>query len=325
MFGLEYLCCFITTMSWILGTYTMIHTLCCLGFWIHKTYIRKPHDLEKRYGKGSWVVITGPTSGIGEVFAIEFARFNFNIVLLGRNKEKLEKTEQFVKDLNKNVKVRIVEADFSTSIESEFYENIYSQIEDLDISILVNNAGLVDKDLFERIPAEKILSMINTNCGAPAMLSHVLINKLRNRKQRTAIINISSLACVCPLPYFSVYPSTKAFLTFLSHGLNMLYRKEEVDVLNVVPGYVNSNMTVGISGPTVCTAKECVKNSLASLGYDFEVAPFYAHVIIAQIFHITYRFMRPVWRAMYCMKFKRMVLQKYYEENEARLLEKKEQ
>ena len=324
MFGLESMCCIVTTLSWILGIYTMIHTSICLGFWVFKTYIRKPHDLEKRYGKGSWVVVTGPTAGIGESFAIEFARFGFNLVLIGRSKEKLVKTEQYVKDLQKNAKVRIVEADFSKSIEPEFYENIYSQIEDLDISILVNNAGVAEMDLFEQIPTENILSMIHTNCGAPAMLSHVLIDKLRNRKQKTAIINISSIASITPLAYFSVYPATKSFLSFLSHGFNMLYKKEDVDVLNVIPGFVTTNMTENRTGFDYCTSKECVRNSLASLGYDFEVAPFYAHVISAQILHVTYRFMRPVWRAMVCTPFKMTALQKYYDKNEAMLLEKKD-
>ena len=325
MFGLGLACCFVTTMSWILGIYTMIHTSICFGFWVFKNYIRKPHDLAKRYGKGSWVVVTGPTSGIGEAFAIEFARFGFNIVLIGRNKEKLAKTEQYVKDLQKSAKVRIVEADLSKSIEPEFYENIYSQIEDLDISILVNNAGVIDNNLFEQIPAEDVLSMIHTNSGAPAMLSHVLIDKLRTRKQKTAIINISSLAALSPLPYFGVYPSTKAFLSFLSHGLNMLYKKEGVDVLNVIPGFVTSNMSNGRTGPDTCSAKECVKNSLASLGYDFEVAPFYVHVITAQFVHVLYRFMRPAWRAMLCNDLKLQVLEKYYEKNEGLLKEKKEQ
>ena len=324
MFGVETMCCTITTLSWIAGIYTMIHTSICFGFWVFKNYIRKPHDLEKRYGKGSWVVVTGPTAGIGEAFAIEFARFGFNIVLIGRNKEKLVKTEQYVKDLQKSAKVRIVEADFSESIEPEFYEKIYSQIEDLDISILVNNAGAGANSLYVNYPTEDVISYINTNCGAPAMLSHVLIDKLRARKQQTAIINISSVACISPTPCYGVYPSTKAFLTFLSHGLSMLYKKEKVDVLNVIPGFVTTKMTENKTGPDTCSPKECVRNSLASLGYDFEVAPFWAHVALGQFLYVIYRFVRPVW-SMFCKEFMFQSYQKYYEKSHGMDWEKKEQ
>lgn len=322
MFGLCYLWCFYKFLAWVVGIYSFVHMTISFGFWVYKSFIRKNVDFLERYGKGSWVVVTGPTSGIGEAYAIEFARHGFNIVLMGRNKEKLAKTEAFVKDLNKNVKVRIVEADFSTSMEAGFYEDLYSKISDLDISILVNNAAIGMVKHFERVTPDELLQQVYTNAGSPIMLSHVLVKKLRDRKSRSAIINISSVADRSPTPYTGAYPATKIFLTFLSYGLYGLYR-DKIDVLNVTPGYVTTNMTKGRTGVDTCTAKECAQGSLKSLGHDFDVCPFYMHAIYAQVLHTTYKFLTPLWKASAANNLEMMALKEFYKENEQKLKAKK--
>lgn len=143
MLGLGCILCWASTISWILGIYTMLNAVISVGFYVYKTYIRKPKDLKATYGQGSWVVITGPTAGIGEEFARQFSKNGFNLVLIGRSKEKLEETEKMLKEENpsKQFQIKSIQADLSQSIEPKFYEDIYKQVENLDISILVNNAG----------------------------------------------------------------------------------------------------------------------------------------------------------------------------------------
>jgi len=58
----------------------------------------RPLNFEKRYGTGSWVVVTGATGSIGGAFCKEFAKHNFNLVMMGRNPEKLEAKSKELKN-----------------------------------------------------------------------------------------------------------------------------------------------------------------------------------------------------------------------------------
>ena len=57
--------------------------------WFVQRHIRSTSHLTKRYGKGSWALITGATDGLGKEMALELASLGFNIVLVSRNKDKL--------------------------------------------------------------------------------------------------------------------------------------------------------------------------------------------------------------------------------------------
>ena len=157
---------------------------------INRHLIRRPLDLAERYGKGSWAVVTGATGGIGEEFCKQLAEKGFNIVLMSRDKAKLEASEKLVKLSYPKIQTRIVQADFSESMTPDFYQNIYRQLEDLNISILINNAGVCYFNYFAMISAQEIKDMIQTNCWSYLYLAHSLAKKLMNREKRGAIINI---------------------------------------------------------------------------------------------------------------------------------------
>ena len=127
----------------------------------------------------------------------------------------------------------------------------------------------------------------------------MLINKLRSRQQRTAIINISSATCYTPIPFLNVYPSTSKFMTIISKRLNKLFSEENMDVLNVVPGFVDSKLVDFQNGLYNYTIKECVVDTLASLGHDYEVTPFYMHTVVQDWTHFAYKFIRPVLRIVF--------------------------
>ena len=64
----------------------------------------------ERYGKNSWVLVTGASDGIGKEFCNQLAKIGFNICLQGRNKEKLEKVADEIRSIG-NVKTRVIVAD----------------------------------------------------------------------------------------------------------------------------------------------------------------------------------------------------------------------
>lgn len=147
------------------------------------------------------------------------------------------------------------------------------------------------------------------------MLTRVFINKLKDRKQRSAIINVSSVTERSPLGFMGPYAATKRLVSFFSSGLNYLY-KNNIDVLNVVPGYVTTKMTNFNKTPSACSPEVCVKNSLKSLGYDFEVLPFMGHIIFGQVFHSFHRYAKPLWRSAILGELEKMSLKNYYKRNQ---------
>ena len=76
----------------------------------------------------------------------DLAEKGLNIVLAGRSKERLDAAEKEVKATCKSVQTRWVLVDLNESMEVNFFDKVFNQVKDLDISILVNNAG-VDKKL----------------------------------------------------------------------------------------------------------------------------------------------------------------------------------
>ena len=105
-----------------------------------RNFIRKPLNIEERYGKGTWALVTGATGGIGQAYCEELAKNNFNIILVGRNKQKLIESEKLIKT-NGKIKTKLVIADLGDTISEDFYKEIFNQVKDLDVSILINNAG----------------------------------------------------------------------------------------------------------------------------------------------------------------------------------------
>ena len=226
---------------WIFGFFSFVQIWVCVAQHLNRNLIRRPHDLAERYGKGSWVVVTGATGGLGEEYSKQLAEMGFNIVLVSRDKAKLEASEGLLKVSHPAAKTRIIQADFSESMTPDFYQNIYKQLEDLDISILVNNAGIALFNYFEMISAQEIKDMIQTNCWSYLFLAQSLAQKLMNREKRGAIINIGSLAGLSPGPLQGGYCATKRFVRFLSYMLNDMFKKN-IDVLNVAPGFVSTKL-----------------------------------------------------------------------------------
>ena len=131
-----------------LGLFTGIvwtyRTLCvilrCAGFGTKCT--------TARYGKDSWAVVTGSTDGIGKASAIYLAKEGFNVVLISRTLERLQnvakEVEAAAKSAGKTIKTKVVQLDFTKTYDAATFKRIYeNDLKSLDISILVNNVGMV--------------------------------------------------------------------------------------------------------------------------------------------------------------------------------------
>ena len=91
----------------------VITTIVKLIYIYYKKFIRKPHNLIERYGKDSYIIVTGATDGIGKEFCNQFAKLGFNLILISRNLNKLNQVSSEFKSKYPNLKTEIIEFDFT--------------------------------------------------------------------------------------------------------------------------------------------------------------------------------------------------------------------
>lgn len=228
-----------------------------------------------KYGIGSWAVITGATDGIGFGFAKVLAERGYNIVLISRNAIKLTEKAEELRSAYK-IQVRTIAKDFSKSNQNpiSFFADITSQLNDLDVSILINNVGTASSGKFHTNPISDVSGMLSLNIWPVVYMTHNLLPKLMNRSKPSAIINLSSVAGTLGIKGYAVYCGGKAFDDFFSRNLSEemnLYRRAgksvQVDVLSLRPAYVDTPLASQVKNkPMTISATECATAALNSLG-----------------------------------------------------------
>ena len=187
-------------------------------------------------------LITGATSGIGEGCARKFASQGANLILNGRNIQKLDALKA---DLENRFGVRILLLPFDVRDREAATTAIASLSGKwADIDILVNNAGLVigvDKEFEGNLDEWDIV--IDTNVKGLLAMTRLVVPGMVKRG-RGHIINIGSIAGDAAYPGGSVYCATKAAVKALSDGLRIDLVDTPLRVTNIKPGMVETNFTV---------------------------------------------------------------------------------
>ncbi|MDA3839152.1 MAG: SDR family NAD(P)-dependent oxidoreductase [Candidatus Delongbacteria bacterium] len=175
-------------------------------------------------------IITGASSGFGVEFAKQIdQQIDLDeIWLIARRKEKLESTSKMLK----NSQGIVIKADLSTS---EGITNIKTLLEKdkPEVKVLINNAGFGRTEKFEDSDEEYNESMIDVNVKAPVMITKIVLSYMYKGGH---IINVASSAAYAPLPYFSVYAATKAFILSFSYSLKEELKLRNISVTAVCPG-----------------------------------------------------------------------------------------
>jgi len=240
---------------------------------IYGTFLRPCKDLLKRYGKDSYVLITGATDGIGKGHAMAWGKRGFNLIIVSRTQSKLEKVRNEILEMTKNsIKVEIISYDFSNKITLKDYQDTFNPvIAKFDISVLVNNVGISHEDYTFRIQDDQeIINYINVNNISQSILTKFLMDKLSKRQYKSAILSMSSLAASCPYSGNAIYSATKAFNDYLSRSLFGEYgfEKGNIDFLSIRPSYVESNMSeMKSDGFDVVSVNHHVESVLGELGH----------------------------------------------------------
>lgn len=190
---------------------------------------RPRRSLRDRYGE--WALVTGASAGIGAAFARAFAREGVAPVLVARRGERLEELAAEI-EKDESVSARVVVADLA---QEGAAERIAAATEDLEIGILVNNAGFGFAGRFDGQDTARLKELVQVNCMAPVELTSRYLPAMRQRG-RGAVIFTGSVAGNQPLPLHALYSASKAFDNLLGEALWGELRGTGVDVLSLLPG-----------------------------------------------------------------------------------------
>ncbi len=171
-------------------------------------------------------IVTGASAGIGEEFARQLKKQGYNVVIVARRKDRLERLASEIGG------AEIIEADLS---KPEGVAAVIKRIDDYDVTMLVNNAGFGINGVFGEVPVERELEELDLNIRALTHLTHAALQQMKTRKNGT-IINVASTGAFQPVPYMSTYAATKAYVLSFSEGVHEEAKKYGVTVTCLCPG-----------------------------------------------------------------------------------------
>ena len=176
-------------------------------------------------------VITGASAGIGEIYADRLARRGYDLVLVARDKERLNSVAaQLSQETGRSI--RIVFADLTKKVDLAQVQQVLRT--DESIRILINNAGVGAPAKFLDSEIERLTGMIDLNVSALVRLTYAAVPPFLERGG--AIINIASVVGIVPELLNGVYGGTKAFVLAFSRSLQKEFSGGKIRVQVVLPG-----------------------------------------------------------------------------------------
>ncbi len=192
--------------------------------------------------KHQLALITGASSGLGKSLAIQLAKKNISLILSARNHSQLS---QLANDLSSYVDITCICCDLAKD-RKELIEEIETKSPDL----IINNAGfgLYGEALDHSMQDQ--MDMVKVNMEAVVEITLKAAKTLKKKKKKGTILNVSSLAGSFLFPYFSLYSSTKSFVTHFSRSLDAECKKEGVRILVSCPGRIDTSFSLKASKGT---------------------------------------------------------------------------
>jgi short-subunit dehydrogenase len=193
---------------------------------------------------GPWAVVTGSSSGIGRALARHLGSSGINVVLVARRETQLESVGH---ELSREFSVdyRVVKADLA---EPSFFHQVEQATNDLDVGLVVGNAGFASPGEFLTIDREELLRAVRIKVDANLTLVHHFGQRLAARG-RGGILLVSSIGGLAGVPYVANTAGVEAYVLNLGEGLHVELKRHGV------------HMTVLMPGPTLT-------ESMAKMGVD---------------------------------------------------------
>lgn len=216
-----------------------------------------------------WSIVTGASSGIGrDIARYLYTNYNSNLVLVARNEDRLYELKNELESnkrdniVNKDTKIEDLSRNEDKSLSPKNKKSIdkkiivipedlskkedcidlFEKTKEIDVDLLVNNAGFGVFGEFLETDLENEINLINTNITAVHVLTKVYLKEML-KKNRGHILNVASIAGMEPGPLMAAYYASKAYVIRLSRAINKEIKKKKsnVKISILCPGPVNTN------------------------------------------------------------------------------------
>ena len=181
-------------------------------------------------------LITGASSGIGKATALAFAKVGINLILVGRDQDKLTAVAQAAEAVGVRAKTYVVDLSLLDRVSAKIAE-IAAAHQDLDI--LINNAGMAYTGSIADSPLADWQQVIDLNLTSVFLCVQGILPHLRQRKAGV-IVNVSSIAGKQVFPNWGIYSVSKFGLMALTQAIAGEERANGIRVTAVCPGSVNT-------------------------------------------------------------------------------------
>ena len=178
-------------------------------------------------------LITGASTGFGKDFAIKLSKMGYDVIVVARNKDKLEELKEKIK-----TKIEIEVMDLSEEKNAyKLYEKYSGEID-----LLINNAGFGECGRFDKTELEKDVEMIDLNVKTLHILTKLFYTEFV-KKDSGQILNVASIAAFQPGPLMATYYATKAYVFNLTMALYEENRRNKgnVKISVLCPGPAKTN------------------------------------------------------------------------------------
>ena len=187
-------------------------------------------------------IITGASTGIGKHISIKLSENNYHVVLISRNKQKLQLVEKYIKEIVNDCSMVCADVGRKSSMKK-----ISSNIDINSIDILINNAGIGIFNKIENISVSEWDKQISTNLRGSFLMTKLVIDKMIE-KQSGKIVFINSVAGLNPYPFSSAYVTSKYGLRGFSSSLREELREHNIKVISIHPGAIDTPFWDNIKG-----------------------------------------------------------------------------
>lgn len=251
---------------------------------IYMTFLRPGKNLKKL---GKWAVVTGATDGIGKAYATALAKKGMSVVLISRTEAKLKEVQGEILGRGcSGIDVKCIVCDYS-KFDATSQAVVKKVLDELDIGLLVNNVGVSYRYplYFHELPDEEVANLLSMNVESTVWMTRMVVPGMLKR-QRGAIVNISSGSALYTLPLLAEYSGAKSFVEKFSRAINAEYRGKGITCQCQVPFYVATKLAKMRPSLTVPTPTAFVNMAINWVGYpDALVQPFWIHALQGWIMH----------------------------------------
>lgn len=215
---------------------------------------------------GPWAIVTGASSGIGKEFARQLGASGIHLILVARRLPLLEALGRELAH-QYGIQYRAVGVDLT---EDGFLEKIDEATRDLDVGLLVSNAGGGNPGEFLSIEQSELLRIVRLNVVSHLRLTHHYGRKLAQRG-RGGILLVSAMGASEGIPYMANDSGTKAYVASLGTALNYEFGKLGVNVSVLLPSPTDTPVIaeLGIDPGSMplkpMSVEQCVAEGLAAL------------------------------------------------------------